>query len=39
LIAAFLLTADSRVLGPGNMAQHALDTMRDTLTGLIPRFF
>lgn len=39
LVAAFVLTADSRMLGPGALAQQALETIRDTLTGLIPRFF
>jgi hypothetical protein len=39
LIAAFVLTAESRMLGPSAMANQVLDTIRDTLTGLIPKFF
>jgi hypothetical protein len=39
LVAAFLIFGDPRTHAPGQMAQQALDVLRDTLTGLIPRFF
>lgn len=39
LIAAYVLLGDSRVHGPGDFAQYALDSLRDILTGLVPKFF